>query len=230
MKDKRRFIAIGDCNTLGVNDCYKNSFPELVARDLGADVVNCGHTMATTREALRIFQDNFADDVTDVMISFGLTDSWKGFKYSPYVLYYPDNPLRKISRKIVKKFKKLTKAIGLNNIIGIDHVTSPSEYKSNIIKILDGVKGCNVLLLDTLPHIDESRNVDIVKYNGLLDDIAQSQEGVIRVRFYDYFHENRGSLFQDAAHLNSEGCRDLANFILKAYENEVSSVEVQRVR
>ena len=86
MRKKRKFLAIGDCNTLGVNDCYKNSFPERVAHKFEADIVNCGHTMATTREALRIFQDNFDDDVTDVIISFGLTDSWKGFKYAPYVL------------------------------------------------------------------------------------------------------------------------------------------------
>jgi glycosyltransferase involved in cell wall biosynthesis len=108
-------LSLGDCNTLGFQQAYKNAYPEQLAKLLGLDVLNCGCTMSTTREGLRFFYDNFTSNITLITIQYGLVDSWKTFRNAPYVLYYPNTFLRKIGRKIVKKFKKIGRILQFKN-------------------------------------------------------------------------------------------------------------------
>lgn len=212
-----KILALGDCNTLGLNDCEYNSFPEQVATALQGQAINLGHTMATTREGVQLFDEHIKADTTLVMLSFGLTDSWRGFKYAPYVLYYPDTPLRKIGRKLVKKMKKVARNTGLNQRLGTEHVTPPALYLANMQHMIErSPTDARILLLDTLPKREEDRNLDIVQFNALLDPLAERYPNVLRVRFYDYFHHRREQLFQDKTHLNQAGCKQLANFILDA--------------
>lgn len=198
-----KILALGDCNTLGVENCYKNAYPEMLAKELNATVKNLGHTMATTREAIELFNEVKDEYFDIVLISFGLTDSWKTFKYAPYVLYYPDNIWRKILRKIVKKFKKIGKKLNFVKFLGEESVVPEKEYVENLQYIVNHLTKSRVLILDTLPKKEQYRNISIKKYNVLLDSLAGSKN-VTRIKLYDYFDQHR-ELFLDKTHLNSQG-------------------------
>lgn len=181
-----KILALGDCNTKGIKECENNAYPEILARILNAEVVNLGHTMATTREGIELFRTVQEDNFDIILISFGLTDSWKTFKYAPYVLYYPNNFIRKILRKIVKKYKKIGKKLNFISIFGEESVVPESEYLSNIKQIIKQSRQAIVVILDTLPKEEEFRNVSIKEYNKLLDSLVE-YKNVIRVELYDYF-------------------------------------------
>ena len=102
-----KILALGDCNTLGIQHLKDNSYPERFANTIGQTINNCGFTMSTTNEMLHFFRDFKKEDTEIILIQYGLVDSWKTFKYAPYILYYPDNRWRKLLRKIVKKYKKI---------------------------------------------------------------------------------------------------------------------------
>jgi hypothetical protein len=53
------------------------------------------------------------------------------------VFYYSDNTVRKIFRKIVKKYKKTVKKIGLNGFLGVLNVVSLEVYKNNIMTLIE---------------------------------------------------------------------------------------------
>src|SRR5476651_508794 len=125
-----KLLALGDCNTLGVAHFTRQTYVERFAKAAGLESVNCGCTMATTREAGRYFADNFDGDCTVVTIQYGLVDSWRTFRYAPYVLYYPDNPLRKLARKLVKKWKSIARHRGWNDRYGVAPVVPPAEYRA----------------------------------------------------------------------------------------------------
>ena len=63
--------------------------------------------MSTIREGTKYFRRYVSDETSILCIQYGLVDAWRSFRYAPYVLYYPDNPARRVARKLVKKFKKL---------------------------------------------------------------------------------------------------------------------------
>ena len=106
-------LAIGDCITSGVSHCLGNSYPERVGMALNVRVKNCGKAMCSSREGITLLRDNESDEFDCVFIQFGLKDAYSTFKYSPNILYYPDNFMRKQLRSIVKKYKKICKKIGL---------------------------------------------------------------------------------------------------------------------
>lgn len=206
-----KILALGDCNTRGVEECYNNAYPEMLAKELNAEVKNLGHTMATTREAIELFNEVKDEYFDIVLISFGLTDSWKTFKNAPYVLYYPDNIFRKILRKIVKKYKKVGKRLNFIKIFGEESVVPEDEYVSNLQYIINQLDKSLVIVLDTLPKEEEYRNVSIKKYNTLLDSLITSNN-VIRIKLYDYFYDHR-EFFLDKTHLNTKGYEYICNKI-----------------
>ena len=212
-----KILALGDCNTRGIEECYHNAYPELVAKELKADVVNLGHTMATTREGIKLFNEVKDQYFDIVLISFGLTDSWKTFKYAPYVLYYPDNIWRKFLRKMVKKFKKIGKKLNFIRLLGEESVVPEKEYIENIQYMVTHSKDSIVFILDTLPKKESYRNVSIKKYNTLLDSFSKFNN-VKRVKFYDYFDAHR-EFFLDKTHLNIMGYKYISNKILDEVYN-----------
>jgi len=212
-----KILALGDCNTKGIEECYNNAYPELLAKKLHADVLNIGHTMATTREGVELFNEVKDQYFDIVLISFGLTDSWKTFKYAPYVLYYPDNPRRKLLRKIVKKFKKIGKKLNFIELLGEESVVPEKEYIENIQYIIKHFKDSKIFILDTLPKKEEYRNVSIKKYNLLLDLFVKF-DNVIRIELYDYFDVHR-ELFLDKTHLNTKGYEYISEQIFDTIEN-----------
>ena len=206
-------MALGDCNIVGAKDYRGKNYVDIVAEKLGMEQKNYGITMSTTREGLILYREHSSPKPDVLLIAYGLVDSWKTFKYAPYVLYYPDNPLRKIARKIVKKYKKSARKLGLNELLGQKYVVPPKEYRSNIEKMVGGAK-C-VLLIETPPHQTELfRNSDIQKYNAILADIAAKYPHVDVVQLYDVFSKHPEYYF-DEIHLNEAGYRFVANKILE---------------
>lgn len=196
-------LALGDCNTLGVEDSIGDAYPEKLAHRIEAKAINCGHTMSTTREGLHYFSDQFSDQVDIVTIQYGLVDSWETFKYSPYVLYYPDSKLRKILRKLVKKFKKYCRKWGLNKVIGTSTVVPIDEYESNIQSIIKGSKDKLICLIDTVPNTDISRNKRIKEFNACLSKLAQ-ENNCIKIDLYDYFESRLDDdHYVDPTHLSN---------------------------
>lgn len=208
-----KILALGDCNTRGIEDCYNNAYPEMLAKELNAEVKNLGHTMATTREAIELFNEVKDEDFDIVLISFGLTDSWKTFKHAPYILYYPDNTWRKFLRKIVKKFKKIGKKLNFIKFLGEESVVPEKEYIENLQYIVNHLTKSKVFILDTLPKKEEYRNISIKKYNMLLDSLTGSKN-VTRIKLYDYFDQHR-ELFLDKTHLNKQGYEHIRDKIVE---------------
>lgn len=203
-------LAIGDCNTLGVEPLNGNGYVEQAAATLGMHPVNCGVTMSTTREGLRLLTDHWSPDVDLVTIQFGLVDSWRTFKYAPYVLYYPDNPIRKLSRKLVKKYKKLCRNYGLNQKLGEAPVVPPEEYTENLEHMVTMSAPVPVILIDTVPNQDVARNNAIQRYNARLKAVAGGFSNACHLPLYDDFLAGLDNLYHDSTHINAEGHAKIA--------------------
>lgn len=214
----KKIIAVGDCNTLGADPLEGKSFPERLGKLIGADVMNLGHTMATTREGINLLRDSFLDDVDCVFIQFGLVDSYKTFKFSPYILYYPDNFLRKQIRSVVKKYKKTCRKIGLNKYLGEVNVVTIDEYEDNIRKMIEYVIPRTVVLIDTIPSKKLELNCEIRKYNKTLTSICEEYPNCIKVDLEVFFKENFDNFYLDQTHCNKLGCDYIAQKIRDALE------------
>ncbi len=211
----QEIIAVGDCNTLGTKTFESNSYPEILGTLLNAKVTNLGHTMATSREGIRLLHDRLKEGDSVIVIQFGLVDSYQTFKYSPYVLYYPDNILRKQLRSLTKKFKKICRNIGLNKKLGEINVVPIEEYESNIRKMIEIALPRTILLLDTIPNKQEYRNSEIQRYNKCLDKICRDFPQCIKVDLYAKFHQCYDNYYMDETHANEAGYRYIAGEIEK---------------
>lgn len=210
---QRKITAVGDCNTLGAKKLERKSYPERVGQIIGAEVINLGHTMATTREGVRLLQDFLKDDVEYVFIQFGLVDSYRTFKYSPYVLYYPDNFLRKPLRSATKKFKKICRRTGLNTLFGEVNVVKIDEYEKNIRRMIEIASPRPTFLIDTVPNHQRDRNGEIQRYNKVLDGICQEYDRCVKVDLYEVFEENLKVFYLDSTHCNQNGYEYIAKII-----------------
>jgi len=210
-------LVLGDCNTLGVGELKENAYAELFAKAIDKSMKNCGFTMSTTREMKYFFQDFIEDNTEIILIQYGLVDSWKTFKYAPYVLYYPDNKMRKIIRKIVKKYKKITKSLGLNTLLGVKNVVPLKEYEENIESLIKQVQNRLVLLVETVPNLDTSRNSEILKYNQVMKQLANKYGHVYCIEVYSDLVD-KSDKYEDQTHLNESGYRTIANKIESVYK------------
>jgi lysophospholipase L1-like esterase len=211
-----QILALGDCNTAGVDTLQGDAYPEKFAQRIGKTVLNCGFTMSTTREMQFFFSEHIEEENDIIMIQYGLVDSWKTFKYAPYVLYYPDNQMRKIARKFVKKYKKIAKNIGLNKRLGVCHVVSPKEYKENIETVLKISSDSMIFLIDTIPNQDISRNHAICQYNDILKQLADKYSNVYHVDVYNDFIDKK-EYYLDATHMNAEGYAVICSKLVTLY-------------
>ena len=209
-------LALGDCNTLGVKYLKGNAYPEMLATALKKTVENCGFTMSTTHEMLYFFENFKEQEKEIVLIQYGLVDSWKTFKYAPYVLYYPDNKIRKIFRRIVKKYKKIAKKVGLNKLLGVSNVVALDEYENNIKTVLQKTRNSTVFLIDTIPNLEISRNSEIVRYNQVLSRLSKQYDHVHYVEVYDDFLD-KSEYYLDNTHMNEKGYEHITQKILSVY-------------
>lgn len=213
-----KILALGDCNTLGAGEFKYQSYPERFAKYINASIKNCGYTMSTTREMLYFAKENI-EDADIVFIQYGLVDSWKTFKYSPYVLYYPDNIRRKYYRKLVKKYKKICKTIGLNRIFGTENVVPDREYRDNIESLVKQYPNKLFILIDTIPNMALWRNKEIIRYNKILEDISIENENAFYLKIYDFFLENFDFYYLDKTHLNEKGYEFILSQLVTLFEN-----------
>ena len=217
-----KILALGDCNTLGTKYLVGNAYPERFAMALNKTVDNCGFTMSTSNEMLHFFQD-FKEKKTEIiLIQYGLVDSWKTFKYAPYVLYYPDSNIRKLCRKIVKKYKKIAKRIGLNILLGVSNVVALEAYRNNIESVIQKSKDCTIFLISTIPNLDTSRNSEIVRYNEVLSKLSEKYEYVYYVEVYKDFL-NHPEYYLDKTHMNEAGYEIITQKILSVYDQSEQS-------
>jgi len=207
----RTLLFLGDCNTRGADRMEGNAYPEqLAAEKPHWRCINCGHTMSTVREGYHYFEVYSSEKPDAVCIQYGLVDSWLTFRYSPYVLYYPDNRWRKIGRKLVKKFKKWCKALGLNSLLGTRNVVPAHEYKATIEQMIQTVHPKPVILIETVPNEDKSRNPAIRQYNQVLAELAQTHQNCTLVPLYDFFEKAGQRYYSDATHLSAQGHQEVA--------------------
>lgn len=218
---KNKILSLGDCNTLGVQECQGSAYPERFARLIGADVRNCGFTMSTLREAKYFFRDFYDADTTIVTLQFGLVDSWETFIYSPYVLYYPDNPLRKLARKLVKKYKKICRQMGLNKRFGTAPVVSPELFSRILAELIAACRpDTRILLIEAMPNHEEHRNPAMRRYNGLLKEAAASDPRCRLVETYDLFSQHMDTLYADSTHINAKGHELVAQALFERYTED----------
>jgi len=215
MNRPARIVAYGDCNTLGFADCERQAWPEHIARELGAQVTNLGHTMSTTRELLQYARDYPPSDYDLALIQYGLVDSWLTFRHSPYVLYYPTNPWRKFLRKLVKKIKKYARVLRIHDLLGWQNVVPIDEYERNIEAVIRSAPATRFVLLGTAPNHDRPRNPRIEAYNATLARIAARHRNALFIDPYPDILPRLDTLyFPDGTHLNAEGQQLVARRIL----------------
>jgi hypothetical protein len=214
----RHIAAVGDCNTLGADLLEGNSYPERIGRRIGARVTNLGHTMATTREGVLLLRDFLADSECDcLLIQFGLADSYTTFKFSPYVLYYPDTVLRRPLRSLVKKFKKICRKTGFNSLLGQKNVVCMEEYERNIRSMVEMALPRSVFLIDTIPNKEVERNSAIQQYNCILDAVSDEYDRCFKVDLYDDFSGQFQRFYQDNTHCSAEGYEYITNTIYDTF-------------
>ncbi len=220
-----KIFSIGDCNTKGIKELEFNFYPERLGKKLNASVFNYGFTMSSTREGKRIFNKFYNDSFDIITIQFGLVDSWKTFKYSPYVLYYPNNFLRKMGRKFLKKYKKLIKKCNFYDFFGMKNVVDIEEYERNIRDLLFKINKNNfVLLIDTIPNKELSRNVEIKKYNQILKKLSGEYNNCIHINLFNEFENNFDKYYYDKTHINSMGYDFITQKILSIIDLERKKV------
>ena len=171
--------------------------------------------MFSCKEGIAMLRDNDSDDYDCVFIQFGLKDAYTTFKYSPNILYYPDNFLRKQIRSIVKKYKKTCRNIGLNKLLGEVNVVSEQEYRYNISHMVKQCKSKQVVLPETIPHQETARNTSIQRYNKILEQIAKIHDNCLFIRLYDDFLRKMPEYYLDTGHPNEFGYSHIADKILE---------------
>jgi lysophospholipase L1-like esterase len=213
-----KILALGDCNTLGDVEFENNSFVERFGKLAKTGVKNCGYTMSTTREMLHFFKRFYHDRLDVILIQYGLVDSWQTFKYSPYVLYYPNNIFRKTARKFVKKYKKIARKMGLNRKYGEEFVVPLEEYKKNIEQVIQNSSKQKIYLIDTVPNRELFRNAHIKKYNALLDELASKYKNCYKIDIYDVFEKNLTNYYLDDTHINDAGYEVISKKLFETYK------------
>lgn len=210
-------LAFGDCNTEGFRTLEGPVWAEQVAEALALEFKNCGHTMSTTRELLQYAAAFPPSEYAVVFVQYGLVDSWLTFRGAPYVLYYPDNPRRKLARKLVKKLKKWARFLKLQKRLGAVEQVPLGEYIENVRTVLKSAPDTQFVLVATAPNRDVSRNPRILRYNAALSNLAGEEHNAVYADAWDELWDNLDtSLMDDGTHLTTQGHRVVADCVQKA--------------
>lgn len=179
-----RVLAIGDCNTYGLHEPpIGNTILDKFCRCLelaGYPTVsqNLGHGMATSREGVVLMNDR-AQVADVVLINFGLVDSWITSVPKLYVPYFPDNRLKKITRKALKYTKRRLRSPLVRRFVPLGNVVPLDEYRRNIETLIGTARALNPkvwIVLWGCPPVqnDDQRNAELLRYNAELHDIANN--------------------------------------------------------
>ena len=210
-----KYVALGDCVTLGAPLQQNQAYPERVAQKMGWTVTNYGHTMSTTREGLEYFKKADVQAADILSIQYGIVDSWQTFNGAPFVLYYPDNKWRKFLRKIVKKIKKYGRKLNFHGLFGTRNVVPVEEYIANIQYMIKHSKAKYILLPEIYPNQDLSREPRILAYNQALHQLHDGQRVFVIKQFDRLKAHLYAGYYDDATHLSGEGHEAVASYILE---------------
>jgi lysophospholipase L1-like esterase len=206
MDRDRCLLALGDCNTLGTIELEPVAYPQVLGGKLGVPTINCGHTMSTVREGWEYARRKLSGDTAYLVIQFGQVDAWHTFRGAPYVLNYPDNIVRRVLRKLVKKFKKLARKAGVHRWLGERNVVGPVEYQSRLKAMIQLARQrspqVRICLVATPPSLMVDRNPRIEAYNRIVKQVAEDS-GCAFVDAYSVFL-GKPEMFVDPIHLNGE--------------------------
>jgi hypothetical protein len=179
-----RVIAVGDCNTYGLHEppigntildkfcrCLELAGYPTVSQNLG-----CG--MATSREGIVLMTER-AKPADIALINFGLVDSWITSVPKLYVPYFPDNRVKKLTRKALKYTKRRLRSPLIRRFIPTGNVVPIDEFRRNIEAIIDIARRLNpdvcIVLWGSPPvQNDDRRNEELLRYNAELHDIANN--------------------------------------------------------
>jgi lysophospholipase L1-like esterase len=100
---------------------------------------------------------------------------------------------------------------------------SLDAYKNNIISVIEQSEDRTIFLISTIPNLDTSRNIEIMRYNELLSTLAEQYTHVHYVEVYNDF-SNHPDYYLDNTHMNETGYEIITQKILSAYNKlEISS-------
>jgi len=136
------------------------------------------------------------------------------------VLYYPDNPARKLMRKVVKKYKKICRSMKLTNLLGVKHMVPPAEYEANLVRMTQLLRASGVpviYLVESPPHVDESRNIYLRQYNQIMANIARSQSHCRLIQCFDCLYEDLAGNLLDGTHLSDAGHTLISDRLIAAH-------------
>ena len=223
-KQYLKLLAIGDCNTKGVNEAPFENLPQtfcniLVEKGLGIEIHNFGMAMFTTREGVEIAK-TAPKDVDILFLNFGLVDSWLTVLSKWYVPYYPDNSLRKIKRKALKSLKKRLRGKFFRKFLALSNVVPIFEYKYNLNEIINTVSAnspnLKVVLwgLAPAPH-EKSREKELIAYDKIIKQVSVEND-CLYIETRKLFEQFETSyLYRDHVHIGLNGQRIIALEIAK---------------
>lgn len=198
-----------------LNFCLSDKTP------LAGNVTNLGAAMNTSREG--VTRSKTAPVNADLLLlSFGLVDAWITSIPSLYVSYYPDNPLKRQSRKLLKSLKKKLRGKFLRSIVPVGPVVHEAEFSKNVTNIIDTLRSANpklqILIWGAAPTEDEDRNALLIKYDEILKGIAENYDGLFLDTKRIITPYPRTDMFDDPVHLSEKACRLVANAMLPLAE------------
>lgn len=222
--DAFQLLAIGDCNTSGIGG---HNVPDLLVKLLNANekreinLNNLGAAMYTTREGVEIAQQ-IDEDAEFLVLSFGLVDAWITSVPNLYVGYFPDNPIKRQGRKLLKSLKKKLRGKALRRVIPVGPVVEEEEFVNNLTRIINTLRAQNpdlrILLWGSAPTLDDERNVILKQYDEILRQTAARYNG----RYLDTKQvvtpHPRDQMFDDPVHLSEEACQLVAKAMLPLAE------------
>ncbi len=121
-------------------------------------------------------------------------------------------------RNIVKKYKKTARNIGVNKRLGEARGVSEKEYRINYSVMIERCGDKLVIMPETIPRHETSRNPAIKQYNRLIENIASSRDTCIVIKLFDDFLANMNGFYLDMGHPNEIGYEHIADKILEALE------------
>ena len=174
-----KVLALGDCNTCGSDSrptIVDQTVRQLRIAGVACEATNWGHTMTTTREGLaRVLRDRPPADV--VLLNYGLVDSWVTTVPWLYVPYFPDTPLRRAARKLLKFAKRRLRSPWVRRWVPRGEVVALDEFDRNLREIIAALRHANpsvelVLWATSAVQGNSGRNANIGRYNARMASIA----------------------------------------------------------
>lgn len=211
-----RLLAIGDCNSSGKTP--DANVPEELVKRLEADGIRCslqnlGAAMNSSREGLAKAKAH-SSPADILLLSFGLVDAWVTSIPMFYISYYPDNKLKRRTRKILKSLKKRLRHPRLTRWIPTGAVVRKKEFQENLEQTIQVLRQRNpqlkVVIWGAAPTDDDKRNRLLNEYNDILRKVAKADNGLYLDTTQSIAASPRDEMFDDAVHLSKPACEHVA--------------------